>query len=172
MQVQKTIKFKVGELRKRKQELQKEWKRKNRKHINKYDREYYHKKRKELLGFFGNKCQICGSKKNLEFHHYHSSLKEHGESWLKSSKNRNNNDLTLLCKHCHVAVTKMRRLYELGKLDKAIDCMNKQTFNSLSFQDSAPINNAIGFSFCEPKAMIERRAKKSITNGGCFSSQA
>jgi len=26
--------------------------------------------------------------------------------------------------------------------------------------------------FCEPKAMIERRAKKSITNGGCFSSQA
>jgi hypothetical protein len=40
--------------------------------------------------------------------------------------------------------------------------MAKKFLEGISFQDSAPINRAVGFSFCEPKAMIERRAKKSV----------
>jgi len=40
--------------------------------------------------------------------------------------------------------------------------ITKKFLEGISFKDSAPINRAVGFSFCEPKAMIERRAKKSV----------
>jgi len=30
------------------------------------------------------------------------------------------------------------------------------------FQDSAPINRAVGFPICEPKAVIDLKAKKSV----------
>ena len=49
--------------------------------------------------------------------------------------------------------------------------ITKKFFEGISFKDTAPINSAVGFSFCEPKAMIESEAKKSIKIGGCFSSQ-
>lgn len=48
--------------------------------------------------------------------------------------------------------------------------ITKKFLEGISFQDSAPINRAVGFSFCEPKAVIELKAKKSVLKGGCFSS--
>jgi len=41
--------------------------------------------------------------------------------------------------------------------------ISKKFLEAISFKDSAPINRAVGFSFCEPKAIIERRAKKYAT---------
>lgn len=40
--------------------------------------------------------------------------------------------------------------------------ITKKFLEGISFQDSAPINRAVGFSFSEPKAVIELKAKKSV----------
>jgi len=58
------------------------------------------------------------------------------------------------CKHCG---------YENNAdLVGAIN-ITKKFWEGMSFPEMASINNAIGFSFCEPQAMIEGRAKKPIS---------
>lgn len=47
--------------------------------------------------------------------------------------------------------------------------IQKKFLEAISFKETAPINRAVGFSFCEPKAMIEGRVQKPILKGGCFS---
>jgi len=39
--------------------------------------------------------------------------------------------------------------------------IGKKFLEGISFQDSAPINRAVGFSFCEPK-VIEEEAQKCV----------
>lgn len=70
---------------------------------------------------------------------------------------------TYKCKHCS---------YEANADFVGATNIRKKFLEGISFQDMASINNAIGFSFEEPQAMNIGRAKKSITNGGCFSTQA
>ncbi len=55
------------------------------------------------------------------------------------------------CKHCG---------YEANSDHVGAVNIGKKFLEGISFRDSAPINRAIGFSFCEPKAMIESKAKK------------
>jgi len=44
--------------------------------------------------------------------------------------------------------------------------IGKKFLEGISFQDSAPINRAVGFSFCEPEAMIDLKAKKYVNLEG------
>jgi len=66
------------------------------------------------------------------------------------------------CKHCS---------YEANANHVGAVNIRKKFLEGISFRDMASINNAIGFSNSEPQAMNIGRVKKSITQGGCFSSQ-
>jgi IS605 OrfB family transposase len=57
------------------------------------------------------------------------------------------------CKHCG---------YESNSDYVGAVNIGKKFFEAICFRDSAPINRAVGFSFCEPKAMIESKAKKYV----------
>lgn len=61
------------------------------------------------------------------------------------------------CKHCG---------YEANSDHVGAVNIRKKFLEGISFQDSAPINRAVGFSFCEPKAMIESKAKKYVNLEG------
>lgn len=74
----------------------------------KYQREYMKKsraeKRAKIIKILGEKCQVCGSTKNLEFHHDISlkleksgGIKEREEDWIL----KHIDEAILLHKSCH-----------------------------------------------------------------------
>ena len=56
-------------------------------------------KRQEAFAYYGERCSLCGKKKNLQVHHIH----------YKSLGNEDVKDLTILCGGCHVAFEKRRK---------------------------------------------------------------
>lgn len=72
----------------------------------KYQRERYHRRRRELIDQMGGECIVCGEKENLEFDHIKSRDKEFDVSRKLVSANIETikGELTkcqLLCKVCH-----------------------------------------------------------------------
>jgi len=81
----------------------------------KYSKEYYHKKKQELLTLLGGKCTKCGSLEKLHFHHLEErsfkigKLLNHAWEEVLAEVQK----CTLLCRVCHDKETK-----ELGQLPR------------------------------------------------------
>ena len=58
------------------------------------------------------------------------------------------------CKHCG---------YQANADHVGAVNIRKKFWEGISFPETAPINRAVGFSFCEPKAMIEEEVQKPIS---------
>ena len=75
-----------------------------------YSREYYHKRRNELIKRLGGKCAVCGSTENLEFDHIDADNKifniGHLLSKSKDEVDIELNKCQLLCKNCHLQKSK------------------------------------------------------------------
>lgn len=85
---------------------------KDRNYHRQYSKNYYHKRRNELIQKLGGKCVVCGSTENLEFDHIDATTKEYNisEKLLSYSINSLLPELEkcqLLCHKCHSRKSKI-----------------------------------------------------------------
>lgn len=76
----------------------------NRKQFNEMIRNNLRKKRKEAEKLFGDKCMICGSTKQLEFHHKSYPNGKKPISHISYHVLKNPDQFMLLCRICHVLI--------------------------------------------------------------------
>jgi len=77
---------------------------KNRKRFNEMIRNNLRKKRREAEKLLGSKCMICGSTKQLEFHHKFYSKDRKSNTNISRVVLKNPDQFMLLCRICHVLI--------------------------------------------------------------------
>lgn len=112
-------------------ETKRRWREKNKKHIsdynkqyyqknvknnreewNKYQREYYRKRKARLQKIIGEKCILCGSTNNIVFHEIHG--RQHWEvNYIRNFKYilSHKEDFVSMCRTCHSTLHNFARRF-------------------------------------------------------------
>jgi 5-methylcytosine-specific restriction endonuclease McrA len=125
----------------------------------KYSREYYHKRKKELLHLLGEKCVKCGSTEGLDFDHIDPNSREFKiGKLLNYSKERVLQELSkcqLLCKKCHTNKSKKEGSFNKNRLKGSDISNSKLTENDVHIiLNSVDKNSDLSIRFNVSRATI------------------
>jgi len=135
---QKEILAYQKEYREKNPEGNKNWRKQNKERFRQYMKEYYKKvkgKRKtkrvehrtKLLKLIGNKCYLCNSTSQLQFHEIHG--KKHPRNFESLSYihyvMKHKEDFVTLCRKCHFAIHKIAKLLTRKNSAKVIELIRK-----------------------------------------------
>lgn len=133
-----------------------------------YSREYYHRRKQELIEMLGGICRSCGSKENLTFDHTDPNSRSFKlGKLLNYSKIRQEEEIKkcqLLCKKCHREKSQKEGSFSKNKL-KGSSVWNSKLTEALVIQIKNLLKQKITQQKIADDFKVSRSTIKFISQG-------